>query len=72
MMIRSAELAAIKAGTIDLAFRRCARPRVVSVALIDAHPTVRAPELAAIHGVGPIAIARLRDALEDQGGGRAG
>jgi hypothetical protein len=29
MMIRPAELAAIKAGTIDLAFRRWARPRVV-------------------------------------------
>lgn len=29
MMIRAAELAAIKAGTIDLAFRRWARPRVV-------------------------------------------
>ena len=33
---------------------------------------IRSAELAAIHGVGPIAIARLRDALEDQGGGRAG
>lgn len=29
MMIRPAELAAIKAGTIDLAFRRWAKPRVV-------------------------------------------
>ncbi|HEX5919192.1 MAG TPA: hypothetical protein VFY76_15130 [Nocardioides sp.] len=29
MMIRPAELAAIKAGTVDLAFRRWARPRVV-------------------------------------------
>lgn len=29
MMIRPAELAAIRAGTIDLAFRRWARPRVV-------------------------------------------
>ena len=29
MMIRPAELTAIKAGTIDLAFRRWARPRVV-------------------------------------------
>jgi hypothetical protein len=29
MMIRPAELAAIKAGSIDLAFRRWARPRVV-------------------------------------------
>ena len=29
MMIRAAELAAIRAGTIDLAFRRWARPRVV-------------------------------------------
>lgn len=29
MMIRMAELAAIKAGTVDLAFRRWARPRVV-------------------------------------------
>ncbi|RYB95166.1 hypothetical protein EUA93_12910 [Nocardioides oleivorans] len=29
MMIRPAELASIKAGTIDLAFRRWARPRVV-------------------------------------------
>ena len=29
MMIRPAELAAIKAGTIDLAFRRWGRPRVV-------------------------------------------
>src|SRR6476620_1710284 len=29
MMIRASELAAIKAGTIDLAFRRWARPRVV-------------------------------------------
>ncbi|MBS2937130.1 hypothetical protein KDN32_05165 [Nocardioides sp. J2M5] len=29
MMIRAVELAAIKAGTIDLAFRRWARPRVV-------------------------------------------
>ena len=29
MMIRPTELAAIRAGTIDLAFRRWARPRVV-------------------------------------------
>ena len=29
MMIRPAELAAIRAGTVDLAFRRWARPRVV-------------------------------------------
>ena len=29
MMIRPAELAAIRAGTIDLAFRRWAKPRVV-------------------------------------------
>ena len=29
MMIRPAELAGIKAGTIDLAFRRWAKPRVV-------------------------------------------
>ena len=29
MMIRAQELAAIKAGTVDLAFRRWARPRVV-------------------------------------------
>ena len=159
MMIRPAELTAIKAGTIDLAFRRWARPRVVvgtrmrtgvglvevtsveqvSVASLRAEdarragapslaalkkalaarssdpawriglryagpdpreegtplprsigaPATRAlrevgvttleqvtsysaAQLAAMHGVGPIAISRLRDALAEQGARLAG
>ena len=31
-----------------------------------------AAELAAIHGVGPVAIARLREAMAEQGTGFAG
>ena len=34
--------------------------------------TYSAAELAAIHGVGPIAITRLREAMAEQGTGFAG
>lgn len=55
MMIRPAELAGIKAGTIDLAFRRWARPRVV----VGTHMRT-AVGLIEVTSVDPVVVASLR------------
>ena len=74
MMIRPAELAAIKAGTIDLAFRRWARPRVVvgtrmrtSVGLVEV-TSVEQVRVSALRSedarrAGAASLAALRQAL---------
>jgi hypothetical protein len=74
MMIRPAELAAIKAGTIDLAFRRWARPRVVvgtrmrtTVGLVEV-TSVEQVSLAALRAedarrAGAPSLAALKEAL---------
>lgn len=74
MMIRRAELAAIKAGTIDLAFRRWARPRVVvgtrmrtTVGLVEV-TSVEQVSLAALRAedarrAGAPSLAALKEAL---------
>jgi hypothetical protein len=55
MMIRPAELAAIRAGTVDLAFRRWARPRVV------VGTRMRTPVgLLEVTSVEPVSVASLR------------
>lgn len=79
MMIRPAELAAIKAGTVDLAFRRWARPRVVvgtrmrtAVGLIEVtsveQVTVASLRADDARRAGAASLAALRAAL----GARAG
>lgn len=71
-MIRPAELAAIKAGTVDLAFRRWARPRVVvgtrmrtSVGLLEVTSVERAGRLTAedARRAGAPSLKALRAAL---------
>lgn len=72
MMIRPAELAAIKAGTVDLAFRRWAKPRVVvgtrmrtSVGLLEITVVERAGRITAedARRAGASSLAALRKAL---------
>lgn len=72
MMIRPAELAAIKAGTVDLAFRRWARPRVVvgtrmrtSVGVVEVTSIERAGRITAedARRAGAPSLAALREAL---------
>ena len=72
MMIRPAELAAIKAGTVDLAFRRWARPRVVvgtrmrtAVGLLEVTSVERAGRLTAedARRAGSPSLTALREAL---------
>lgn len=72
MMIRPAELAAIRAGTVDLAFRRWARPRVVvgtrmrtAVGLLEVTSVERAGRITAedARRAGAPSLAALRDAL---------
>jgi Helix-hairpin-helix domain len=72
MMIRPAELAAIKAGTIDLAFRRWAKPRVVvgtqmrtSVGLLEVTSVERAGRITAedARRAGAPSLKALKDAL---------
>ena len=46
--------------------------REVGVSTLEQVEAYSAEQLAAMHGVGPIAIARLRDALAERGGGLAG
>jgi hypothetical protein len=46
--------------------------REVGVTTLEQAATYSAEQLAAMHGVGPIAIARLREALAEQGSGLAG
>ncbi|KRF07765.1 hypothetical protein ASG88_02860 [Nocardioides sp. Soil777] len=72
MMIRPAELAAIKAGTVDLAFRRWARPRVVvgtrmrtAVGLLEVTSVERAGRLTTedARRAGSPSLTALREAL---------
>ncbi len=72
MMIRPAELAAIKAGTVDLAFRRWAKPRVVagtrmrtSVGLLEVTSVEKAGRLTAedARRAGAASLSALRTAL---------
>ncbi len=72
MMIRPAELAAIKAGTIDLAFRRWARPRVVvgtrmrtAVGVLEVTSVERAGRITAedARRAGAASLTALRQAL---------
>ena len=72
MMIRPAELAAIKAGTVDLAFRRWARPRVVvgtrmrtAVGVLEVTSVDRAGRLTAedARRAGAPSLQALREAL---------
>src|SRR5688500_20097592 len=72
MMIRPAELAAIKAGTIDLAFRRWAKPSVVvgtrmrtSVGLLEVTSVERAGRITAedARRAGAPSLTALREAL---------
>ena len=72
MMIRPAELAAIRAGTVDLAFRRWARPRVVvgtrmrtAVGLLEVTSVERAGRITAedARRAGAPSLAALREAL---------
>jgi hypothetical protein len=72
MMIRPAELAAIKAGTVDLAFRRWAKPRVVvgtrmrtAVGLLEVTSVERAGRLTAedARRAGSPSLTALREAL---------
>ena len=46
--------------------------REAGVTTLEQLPAYSAEQLAAMHGVGPIAIARLREALAEQGAGLAG
>lgn len=79
MMIRPAELAAIRAGTIDLAFRRWARPRVVvgtrmrtAVGLIEVtsveQVTVASLRAEDARRVGAPSVAALKQALAARAG----
>ena len=72
MMIRPAELAAIKAGTVDLAFRRWARPRVVvgtrmrtAVGLLEVTSVDRAGRITVedARRAGAASLAALKQAL---------
>lgn len=72
MMIRPAELAAIRAGTVDLAFRRWARPRVVvgtrmrtAVGLLEVTSVERAGRITAedARRAGAPSLRALREAL---------
>ncbi|UUZ60106.1 hypothetical protein [Nocardioides sp. B-3] len=72
MMIRPAELAAIKAGTVDLAFRRWAKPRVVigtrmrtSVGLLEVTSVEKAGRITAedARRAGAPSLKALREAL---------
>ncbi|PUA81124.1 hypothetical protein [Nocardioides currus] len=72
MMIRPAELAAIKAGTVDLAFRRWARPRVVvgtrmrtAVGLLEVTSVERAGRITAedARRAGAPSLKALKEAL---------
>ncbi|WP_310528872.1 hypothetical protein [Nocardioides sp.] len=72
MMIRPAELAAIKAGTVDLAFRRWARPRVVAgtrmrtaVGLVEVSSVDRAGRITVedARRAGAASLAALKQAL---------
>jgi hypothetical protein len=72
MMIRPAELAAIKAGTVDLAFRRWTKPRVVvgtrmrtAVGLLEVTSVDRAGRLTAedARRAGSPSLTALREAL---------
>lgn len=72
MMIRPAELAAIRAGTVDLAFRRWARPRVVvgtrmrtAVGLLEVTSVERAGRITAedARRAGAPSLKALREAL---------
>ena len=72
MMIRPAELAAIRAGTVDLAFRRWARPRVVvgtrmrtAVGLLEVTSVERAGRITAedARRAGAPSLGALREAL---------
>ncbi len=79
MMIRPAELAAIKAGSVDLAFRRWARPRVVvgtqmrtAVGLIEV-TSVERVAVASLRAedarrAGASTLAALTQALADRAG----
>ena len=79
MMIRPAELAAIKAGTIDLAFRRWARPRVImahrmrtGVGLLEV-TSVEQVSIASLHAedarrAGAPSLAALKKALSARSG----
>lgn len=71
-MIRPAELAAIRAGTLDLAFRRWAKPRVVvgtrmrtAVGLVEVTSVERAGRITAedARRAGAPSVRALRDAL---------
>lgn len=76
-MIRPAELAAIKAGTIDLAFRRWAKPRVVvgtrmrtSVGLLEVTSVEKAGRITAedARRAGAPSLQALKDALSARSG----
>jgi hypothetical protein len=77
MMIRPAELAAIRAGTVDLAFRRWAAPRVVvgtrmrtAVGVLEVTSVERAGRITAedARRAGAPSLAALREALSTRPG----